>query len=60
VSVPAYKELRQRITISLDGGYAAVSNGASDDCSIIAHLRREIARIKVGKGPKRLLVVRVQ
>jgi YVTN family beta-propeller protein len=49
------------ITISPDGSYVAVSNSATDDCSIIdANLRREIARIKVGKGPKRLLAVRVQ
>jgi YVTN family beta-propeller protein len=48
------------ITISPDGSYVAVSNSASDDCSIIdAHTRREIARLKVGKGPKRLLAVSV-
>jgi YVTN family beta-propeller protein len=49
------------ITISPDGNYVAVSNSASDDCSIVdVNTRREIARIKVGKGPKRLLAVRVQ
>jgi YVTN family beta-propeller protein len=48
------------ITISSDGQYVAVSNSASDDCSIIdAQTGREIARVKVGKGPKRLLMVRV-
>lgn len=46
------------ITISPDGRYVAVSNSASDDTSIIdAESHREIARIKVGKGPKRLLIV---
>jgi YVTN family beta-propeller protein len=48
------------ITISPDDSYVAVSNSASDDCSIIdAHAKREIARVKVGKGPKRLLAVSV-
>jgi YVTN family beta-propeller protein len=46
------------IAFSPDGRYCAVSNSASDDCSIIdTQTRREAARIKVGKGPKRLLVV---
>ena len=46
------------ITITRDGLYVAVSNSASDDCSIIeTHTREEVARIKVGKGPKRLLAV---
>jgi len=48
------------ITFSPDGRYCAVSNSASDDCSIIdTRTRREAARVKVGKGPKRLLAVRV-
>ena len=48
------------ITVSSDGSYVAVSNSASDDCSIIdASTRQEIARVKVGKGPKRLLAVRI-
>lgn len=47
------------ITFSPDGRYVAVSNSGSDDCSIIdTNTRREMARIKVGKGPKRLLAVR--
>jgi YVTN family beta-propeller protein len=46
------------ITVSADGEYVAVSNSGSDDCSIIdAHTMREVARVKVGKGPKRLLAV---
>jgi YVTN family beta-propeller protein len=48
------------ITISPDGNYVAVSNSASDDCSIIdANTRREVARVKVGKGPKRLLATMI-
>lgn len=48
------------ITFSPDGKYCAVSNSDSDDCSIIdAHTRREVARVKVGKGPKRVLVLNV-
>jgi YVTN family beta-propeller protein len=47
------------ITISPDGRYCCVSNSGSDDCSIIdTRSRREVARVKVGKGPKRLLAVR--
>jgi YVTN family beta-propeller protein len=48
------------ITFSPDGRYCAVSNSGSNDCSIInTRTHREIARIKVGKGPKRLLAVNV-
>ena len=48
------------IAISPDGRYAAVSNSDTNDCSIIdTHTEREAARIKVGKGPKRVLVVEV-
>jgi YVTN family beta-propeller protein len=36
-----------------------VSNSDTNDCSIIdAHTQREVARVKVGKGPKRVLVVK--
>jgi len=49
------------ITFSPDGRYGAVSNSGSDDSSIIdTRARREVARVKVGKGPKRLLAVTVQ
>jgi len=49
------------ITVSPDGQYVAVSNSASDDCSIIdTRTLRESARLKVGKGPKRLLALNVQ
>lgn len=48
------------VTFSPDGRYCCVSNSGSDDCSIIdTKARREVARIRVGKGPKRLLAMRV-
>lgn len=48
------------IAISPDGKYGAVSNSDTNDCSIIdAHTQREVARVKVGKGPKRVLVLNV-
>jgi len=48
------------ITFSPDGKYCCVSNSGSDDCSIIdTHSRREVARIPVGKGPKRLVALRL-
>lgn len=48
------------ITFSPDGRYVAVSNSGSDDCSIIdARTHHEVARVKVGQGPKRILAVRV-
>jgi YVTN family beta-propeller protein len=48
------------VTFSPDGKYCCVSNSDSDDCSIIdTRTRREVARPKVGHGPKRLLAVLV-
>jgi YVTN family beta-propeller protein len=48
------------ITFSPDGEYCAVSNSDTNDCSIIdAHTQREVARVKVGKAPKRVLIVKV-
>jgi len=48
------------IAFSPDGKYCAVSNSDSDDCSIIdTQTQREVARVKVGKAPKRVLVVNV-
>jgi YVTN family beta-propeller protein len=48
------------VTFSPDGQYCCVSNSDSDDCSIIdTGTRREVARPKVGHGPKRLLAVLV-
>jgi YVTN family beta-propeller protein len=46
------------VAFSPDGKYCCVSNSGSDDCSIInTQTRQEVARIRVGKGPKRLLAV---
>lgn len=48
------------ISMSSDGKYAGVSNADSDDTSILdAHTGKELARIKVGLGPKRLLMIDV-
>jgi YVTN family beta-propeller protein len=48
------------ISMSRDGKYATVSNADTDDASILdAHSGKEIARVKVGKAPKRLLVIEV-
>jgi YVTN family beta-propeller protein len=48
------------VTFSPDGRYCCVSNSGSDDCSIIdTRSRHEVARVKVGKAPKRLLAVNV-
>ncbi len=45
------------LTFSPDGKYCCVSNVLSDDVSIIdAAKRQEVARVKVGKMPKRLVV----
>ncbi|MGD0492978.1 MAG: hypothetical protein ABSC32_15675 [Steroidobacteraceae bacterium] len=49
------------IAASPDGRYIAVSNSSSDDASIIDRKsRQEIARLKVGHVPKRLLFVDVK
>jgi YVTN family beta-propeller protein len=48
------------ISMSKDGKYATVSNADTDDASILdARSEKEIARIKVGHAPKRLLVIEV-
>jgi YVTN family beta-propeller protein len=48
------------ISMSHDGKYAAVSNADSDDTSLMdVRDEKEIARIKVGKAPKRLKVIEV-
>ena len=48
------------VAFSPDGKYCCVSNSGSDDCSIIdTRIRQEVARLRVGKGPKRLVAVRV-
>lgn len=46
------------VTFSPDGKYCCVSNAGSDDVSIIdVRTRKEMARIKVGQVPKRLVAV---
>jgi len=46
--------------MSKDGKYAGVSNADTDDASIMdAHSGKELARVKVGKAPKRVLVIEV-
>jgi YVTN family beta-propeller protein len=48
------------ISMSKDGKYAAVSNADTDDTSILdVRSEKELARLKVGKAPKRLLVIEV-
>jgi YVTN family beta-propeller protein len=48
------------ISMTHDGKYAAVSNADTDDTSILdIKSEKEIARIKVGKAPKRLKVIEV-
>ncbi|HSB74312.1 MAG TPA: beta-propeller fold lactonase family protein, partial [Terriglobales bacterium] len=47
------------VAVSPDGKYVAVSNSGSDDVSIIdAAARRELARVKTGKIPKRVVIAR--
>ena len=48
------------VAFSPDGNYVCVSNAGSDDVSIIdAKARREVARLKVGRVPKRLVAASV-
>jgi len=48
------------IAFSPDGKYSSVSNSASNDASIIdTKTRQEVARVKAGNGPKRLVAVAV-
>jgi YVTN family beta-propeller protein len=48
------------VTFSPDGKYCCVSNVLSDDVSILDVAgRKEVARVKVGKQPKRLVAVKV-
>jgi YVTN family beta-propeller protein len=48
------------ISMSSDGRYAGVSNADSDDASILdAHTGQELARIKTGLAPKRVLMIDV-
>ncbi len=65
----ASKKLGKKITVgacpnwisfSADGKYAGVSNADTDDTSILdVKAEKEIARVKVGTAPKRVLVIEV-
>ncbi len=49
------------VAFSPDGKYFCVSNPGDDDCSIIdVKTRLEVARLKVGRIPKRLVVAEVE
>jgi YVTN family beta-propeller protein len=48
------------ITFSPDGKYAGISNSDTNDASIVdTETLHEVARVPVGKGPKRLLALNV-
>jgi YVTN family beta-propeller protein len=48
------------ITFSPDGKYCCISNSDSNDASIVdTATLREVRRVPVGKGPKRLLALNV-
>jgi YVTN family beta-propeller protein len=48
------------VAFSPDGKYVVVSNAGTDDVSIIeAKSRREVARVKTGKIPKRVVIAEV-
>ncbi|HLK34691.1 MAG TPA: beta-propeller fold lactonase family protein [Terriglobales bacterium] len=49
------------VAFSPDGKYVVVSNSGSDDVSIIdVQSRREVARVKTGRIPKRVVIAEVQ
>jgi YVTN family beta-propeller protein len=51
----AVGQLPNWIAFSPDGRYGCITNTGSNDCSIVERgSRKEVARIKVGKAPKRL------
>ena len=48
------------ITFSPDGKYCCISNSDTNDVSIVdTATLHEVARVPVGKGPKRLLALNV-
>lgn len=48
------------IAFSRDGRYGCITNTGSNDCSIVdRQTRKEVARIAVGKAPKRLATIAV-
>ncbi|HLW53599.1 MAG TPA: cytochrome D1 domain-containing protein [Candidatus Angelobacter sp.] len=59
-STIAVGKLPNWIAFSADGRYGCVTNTGSDDCSIIERSsRKEVARVKVGKAPKRLAALSI-
>lgn len=54
----AIGQLPNWIAFSRDGRYGCVTNTGSNDCSIVDRRnKKEIARVKVGKAPKRLAAI---
>ena len=48
------------VTFTPEGDYCCISNTGSNDCSVVStRERREVARIKVGDAPKRVLALTV-
>lgn len=56
----AVGQLPNWIAFSPDARYGCVTNTGSNDCSIVDRLsKKEVARIKVGKAPKRLAALSI-
>jgi YVTN family beta-propeller protein len=56
----AVGQLPNWITFSPDGRYGCITNTGSNDCSIVdRHSKKQVARVKVGKAPKRLTAISV-
>ena len=56
----AVGQLPNWIAFSPDGRYGCVSNTGSNDCSIVDRKsKKEVARVKVGKAPKRVATLSV-
>jgi YVTN family beta-propeller protein len=56
----AVGQLPNWIAFSPDGRYGCITNTGSNDCSIVdRHSKKEVARVKVGKAPKRLTAISV-
>ncbi|HEV3036405.1 MAG TPA: cytochrome D1 domain-containing protein [Candidatus Angelobacter sp.] len=54
----AVGQLPNWIAFSPDGRYGCITNTGSNDCSIVdRRSKKEIARVKVGKAPKRLTAI---
>lgn len=56
----AVGQLPNWIAFSPDGRYGCITNTGSNDCSIVdRRSKNEVARVKVGKAPKRLAAISV-